>query len=391
MSFGAARSWLTRARSVAELLAVVFALYAMVSATPLGAVLRYGVNRALGHRVKRPSLARFFDSEAERARASSSVVLAFAEQGRARPPGPGPEPELSGVRPPLARALRFVLQSRERAPRLEALPALLERLGSEQAAVAALATDEDDVARALEQARGLGAPLDTPYEAFRPFLPAAGREAADELIAPVFALVVAQEMSPPVQGRVRISSGFGYRRHPILKTKRFHTGIDLAVPVGTELYAVAPGKVVYAGEDSVNGKFVKLDHGFGLQSAYCHASELLVKRGESLEAGAKLAKSGESGRATGPHLHFQLSLGGKPIDPMLFYGDRFNARLSVHQEVGGDGGGLAALEPHPGEGGAGDREPSVVDQPELHVEETFVEQAVVAQASLSAARADRVR
>ncbi len=359
-----AKKWMGRAKGVAQLLSVLFALYAMVSATPLGAVLRYSANRALGYRVKRPSLARFFDSEAERGRASSGLVLAFANAPKL---GPGPEgaPEVTGVRPSLVRALRFVSESRKQKDRALELPPLIRRLGSEEAAVAALVADVEDVARAVEQARGLGASPAVPYEAFRPFLPSSARDAADDLIAPVFALVVAQEMTLPVEGRVRVTSGFGYRQHPILGTRRFHTGIDLAVPVGTGLLAVASGKVVYAGEDSVNGKFVKLDHGYGLTSAYCHASELLVKRGERLDGKSVLAKSGESGRATGPHLHFQLSLGGKPIDPMLFYGDRFKDLVSVGDEVGAHGRGLAALDPHVGEGGARDRETAVVDEAEL--------------------------
>lgn len=380
--------WLRFLSASAQLFSVLFAAYAMVSATPLGAVLRYGVNRALGHRVSPPSLARFFDSEAERARASAKVVLDFARVPKL---GPDPQPELPGVRPSLLRAFRFVIQSRHLEDHSQRLPGLIASLGSEEAAVAAVIVGAEDVARAVEQARGLGAPPSVPYEAFRPFLPSGSRDEADEIIAPVFALVVAQEMTPPVHGRVRLTSPFGHRLHPILKTRRFHTGIDLAVPLGTPLVAVASGKVVYAGEDSVNGKFVKLDHGFGLVSAYCHASELLVKRGQTIEAGVTLAKSGESGRATGPHLHFQLNLGGRPIDPMLFYGDRFKDLVSVDDEVRGDGRSLAAREPHVDEARAGDREAAVVDEPELQIEEAFVEQVVVAEASRAAARLDRLR
>ena len=356
------RKWFGRAKGAAQLLSVLFALYAMVSATPLGAVMRYSVNRALGYRVRPPSLARFFDSESERGRASSKLVLAFANTSR---PGVESEVRTDGLRPSLVRALRFVFESRKLKDRILELPSLVSRLGSEEAAVAALVADVEDVARAVEQARDLGSPRAVSYEALRPFLPSSARDAADDLVAPVFALVVAQEMTPPVAGRVRITSGFGYRQHPILGTRRFHTGIDLAVPVGTGLLAVAPGKVVYAGEDSVNGKFVKLDHGHGLVSAYCHASELLVKRGEGLTAGTVLAKSGETGRATGPHLHFQLSLGGKPIDPMLFYGDRFKDLVSVQDEVRAHRRGLAALETDVGEDGARDRESAVVDQAQL--------------------------
>lgn len=387
----ALRLWSRRARSAAELLAVGFALFAMVSATPLGAVLRYSVNCALGHRTKRPSLARFFDSEAARARAAAPVVLAFGRAERLAPLEPAPP--VDGVSPQLARALRFVARSKALTLPLEALPALTRELGSEEAAVAALVAGRLEVQSAQREAVSLGAQPPVGYEALRPYLPGAVRDAADELVAPVFALTIAQGLGSPVEGRARLTSGFGHRQHPILKTRRFHPGIDLAVPVGTSLLAAAPGRVVYAGEDSVNGKFVKLDHGFGLTSAYCHASELLVKKGARVEAGATIAKSGESGRATGPHLHFQLGLGGKPIDPMLFYGERFaelSARLVDH-EVGADGGRGAALEPHVVEDGAGDGQARVVHQPELYVEEALVEQVQVAQASGRAGAADRIR
>lgn len=386
----ALRRWSRRARSAAELLAVGFALFAMISATPLGAVLRYSVNRALGHRVKRPSLARFFDSEAARARAAAPMVLAF---GRAEGLAPlEPLPAVDGVSPRLVRALRFVARSQGLDLPLETLPELTRALGSPEAAVAALVAGRPAVQAARDEALAMGAAPPVRYEALRAFLPGAARDAADELVAPVFALTIAQGLGWPVEGRARLTSGFGYREHPILKSKRFHTGIDLAVPVGTGLLAAAAGRVVYAGEDSVNGKFLKLDHGFGLTSAYCHASELLVKKGAEVEQGATIAKSGESGRATGPHLHFQLSLGGKPIDPMPFYGERFPVLSAglVDHEVGADGRGGAALEPHAGEDGAGDGEAHVVHQPELNVEEALVEQVELAQAPVRAAPADGV-
>lgn len=91
------------------------------------------------------------------------------------------------------------------------------------------------------------------------------------------------------------------------------------------MHAVAEGRVVYASRDAVNGHFVKIDHGHGLTSAYCHASALDVARGEAVTKGARLLRSGATGRATGPHLHLQLELNGHPIDPELFLGTRLFA------------------------------------------------------------------
>jgi murein DD-endopeptidase MepM/ murein hydrolase activator NlpD len=95
-----------------------------------------------------------------------------------------------------------------------------------------------------------------------------------------------------------------------------HDGIDIAAPSGTLVTAAAGGKVVYAGVQSGYGSIVILRHAGGLLTVYAHASELLVREGEAVEAGAPVARVGQSGRTTGPHLHFEVREGTRPRDPL---------------------------------------------------------------------------
>ena len=107
-----------------------------------------------------------------------------------------------------------------------------------------------------------------------------------------------------------------------------HTGVDLSVPTGTAVSAVSAAVVRRASEDAVNGRVLVLDHGRGVTTAYCHNSELLVRPGQRVVRGETLSRSGNTGRSTGPHLHYQLELGAQPVDPL-----RFRARASA---VAGD-------------------------------------------------------
>ncbi len=117
----------------------------------------------------------------------------------------------------------------------------------------------------------------------------------------------------PVGGR--ITSGFGTRMHPLLGYARFHRGIDVAAVSGTAIRAAADGRVSYAGWRGGYGRQVALAHEGGLATSYSHMSRILAHPGDSVRRGQVIGFVGSSGLSTGPHLHFEASKGGRPIDP----------------------------------------------------------------------------
>lgn len=117
----------------------------------------------------------------------------------------------------------------------------------------------------------------------------------------------------PVQGSV--TSPFGYRTHPITGKDDFHTGIDLAVPKGTEIGVAFSGVVAETGYNKINGNYVMVVHSGTVATAYCHLDRIGVKVGDQLKRGETLGLVGETGMATGPHLHFELYINGVRVDP----------------------------------------------------------------------------
>ncbi|ANY16940.1 peptidase [Bordetella pseudohinzii] len=121
----------------------------------------------------------------------------------------------------------------------------------------------------------------------------------------------------PVQGG-RLSSPFGLRRFFNGEERNPHSGLDFAVPAGTPVRAPAAGKVVLVGDYFFNGKTLFIDHGQGLVSMFAHLSAIDVKLGDDVARGAIVAKVGATGRATGPHLHWNVSLNDVRVDPGIF-------------------------------------------------------------------------
>lgn len=117
----------------------------------------------------------------------------------------------------------------------------------------------------------------------------------------------------PVTGTV--TSDYGYREHPVYSGDSFHSGRDIAADEGSPVYAVSDGVVTEAAQAEMAGKYVKLLHPDGRETLYCHCSELLVTAGESVNAGDVIALVGQTGLATGPHLHFELHENGEAVDP----------------------------------------------------------------------------
>jgi len=118
--------------------------------------------------------------------------------------------------------------------------------------------------------------------------------------------------------KVRITSNYGTRNDPFTGKPKKHRGIDFAGKIGTELMAVAPGRVISAGERVGYGTTVEIDHGLGFTTLYAHLSQITVSRGDWVRPGTVVGLGGSSGRSTGPHLHYEIRYKGAPFDPTKF-------------------------------------------------------------------------
>lgn len=115
-----------------------------------------------------------------------------------------------------------------------------------------------------------------------------------------------------------ITSRFGYRTHPVHGNTQFHSGIDISVRYGSPVYATASGKVIRARSSQENGKYIVIKHINNINTVYLHLSRILVREGDFVKKGQIIGMVGDSGLATGPHLHYEVTYNGRPIDPLLF-------------------------------------------------------------------------
>jgi murein DD-endopeptidase MepM/ murein hydrolase activator NlpD len=116
--------------------------------------------------------------------------------------------------------------------------------------------------------------------------------------------------------RGRFTSGFGLRRHPIFRVRRMHTGVDIGAPRGAPVHAASDGRVIYTGWFGGYGKIVVIDHGGGVSTLYAHLSQILTREGRDVHKGDLIGRVGSTGYSTGPHLHFEVRINGRPIDPL---------------------------------------------------------------------------
>ena len=116
----------------------------------------------------------------------------------------------------------------------------------------------------------------------------------------------------PLKDSYRFTSGFGYR------WGRLHAGADFASAHGTPIYSTADGIVVHAGWQSGYGKLVKIQHEFGIETRYAHMSKIRVKKGQRVSRGDRIGDMGNTGRSTGTHLHYEVRVGGKAVNPMIY-------------------------------------------------------------------------
>jgi murein DD-endopeptidase MepM/ murein hydrolase activator NlpD len=117
----------------------------------------------------------------------------------------------------------------------------------------------------------------------------------------------------------RIASGFGYRIDPIYRTRKFHQGMDFTAPTGTDIYTTGNGVVEFVGWKQGYGNTVILDHGFGYETLYAHLYKSLVRKGQKVRRSDIIALVGNTGKSTGPHLHYEVRLNGRPVDPRNYY------------------------------------------------------------------------
>ena len=312
-------------RGLADFLLVALCLWAAAYHTPLGALVRSGVGWVTG------------------VRTSAQPLLAYYSGGIYGEAAPGPRsPSVPAFRAPpsateaLAWGVYTVLSEQPRgrwqAAQVlagqgrtltagdaeavhRALTALVRKLDSEEAAVLAFFYGEDVARFAVERARASGE--EPGLDNLRRHLPPGGEEAL-ALSSRALMLGTAYSLRWPVSVRAPLTSPFGEREHPLLGGRRMHKGVDISLPVGTVVAAVAAGRVARVSEDAVNGRMVVVDHGRGVTSAYLHNSELRVQVGQEVEAGQTLSLSGNTGLSSGPHLHYQVELGGEPVDPLRF-------------------------------------------------------------------------
>lgn len=116
----------------------------------------------------------------------------------------------------------------------------------------------------------------------------------------------------PLKDSFRFTSGFGYR------WGRLHAGADFAAPHGTPIYATADGVVIHADWQSGYGRLIKIQHEFGIETRYAHLSKIRVKVGDRVSRGQKIGDMGNTGRSTGTHLHYEVRVGGEPVNPMIY-------------------------------------------------------------------------
>lgn len=156
-----------------------------------------------------------------------------------------------------------------------------------------------------------------------PFIPASAGATANTLSPEKLAALRAMMKTLPVSAPLpeyRITSPFGVRADPENDRPGFHTGVDLAAPYNSPVYATAPGTVTFAGYRDDYGKIVEIDHGNGIATRYAHLHAFAVSVGEHVAAHQQIGYLGSTGRATGPHVHYEVVVNGEPQDPEKFIG-----------------------------------------------------------------------
>ena len=123
----------------------------------------------------------------------------------------------------------------------------------------------------------------------------------------------------PEKAMKQMASGYGYRRDPVYGISKFHEGLDFACDIGTPVYATGNGTVIEAGWNSGYGNMVVISHGYNYTTRYAHLSKMLVTKGATVKRGDKIAETGNTGKSTGAHLHYEVRFKGAPQNPINYY------------------------------------------------------------------------
>lgn len=290
-------------RGLSELCLLAAVCVACWTRTPLGAAVEGAVALARGE--EGPDLLATFRTELP-TRLQRSLARGLQQ-------GPAPVPAVEGGWSAATRTAVAAHLGEEALAEVEALA-----IADPEEALETWAVGPEVRDRAVRRARAAGEAAPHRLAGHRRFLPGDAAAAADRAVGETLALATVLDLAWPVDPAARVTSGFGYRQHPVLGQRKLHEGIDIALPVGTPVHAAGDGVVVRSRHDAINGHYVKLDHGHGVSSAYCHGDLRRVEQGARVGRGDHVMDSGNTGRSTGPHLHFGLRVRGRPVDPAPF-------------------------------------------------------------------------
>lgn len=316
---------------------LVYAVYAM---TPIGAIVETGVNVARGQKERPSWLSTFKGRETAVAMSEEAVADASAAEGKIPLPIAAAAdkhkidvealaalisvhgactptacdvetpPRTSTVYPPAATKAR--LSADEAAAAIAA--ATKEHGRNGELAVEALFVGSIPLKLALEQADRSHLDNAADVEVHAPFFTPSVRRGSLQGALGVIAVYRLRTLAWPADPGFRITSSFGDRVHPVTGKKAFHNGTDVGTPIGTPLHAAHNGGVKRQSRDSISGNYVVLDHGLGIETVYCHLDSAGVVEGARVERKNTVGLSGNTGRVTGPHLHYIVRVHDKPID-----------------------------------------------------------------------------
>ncbi len=250
---------------------------------------------------------------AVRARPAPAIAAAAPTPPRAAAPAVAAAAPARVVTAPMVAAVAAppAVQAEER-PRTPAVAVEPGRLGQFERVLASAGVDVAHLFAQYGMRTGVGGPFVPVPRGGVPTLSA-------QKLASLERLVKTLPIDAPLS-HYRLGSPFGLRGDPMNRRREFHTGIDMDAPYMTPVYSTAPGVVSYAGYRDDYGKVVEIDHGHGISTRYAHLHRYIVSVGQHVAAHTQIGFLGSTGRATGPHLHYEVLVAGEPQDPEKFLG-----------------------------------------------------------------------